>query len=144
MFLKTCFYFQMWKYRPTFLYNFLYRIGSSIFNHLILRKISRSDNGATRCQISRHRPIDPAIGELTVPPTLYLDLKGSILRGGSEEKGEKRSVELAGLPTPLTFQPLPSIPFHLALPPPPTNYTCLLYTSPSPRDRQKSRMPSSA
>ena len=26
---------------------------------------------------------------------------------------------------------------------PPTNF-CLLYTSPSPRDRQKSRMPSSA
>ena len=26
----------------------------------------------------------------------------------------------------------------------PFNYTCLLYTSPSPRDRQKSRMPSSA
>ena len=24
------------------------------------------------------------------------------------------------------------------------NYDCLLYTSPSPRDRQKSRMPSSA
>ena len=24
------------------------------------------------------------------------------------------------------------------------NYNCLLYTSPSPRDRQKSRMPSSA
>ena len=26
----------------------------------------------------------------------------------------------------------------------PKGYTCLLYTSPSPRDRQKSRMPSSA
>ena len=26
----------------------------------------------------------------------------------------------------------------------PHSYTCLLYTSPSPRDRQKSRMPSSA
>ena len=26
----------------------------------------------------------------------------------------------------------------------PDGYTCLLYTSPSPRDRQKSRMPSSA
>ena len=26
----------------------------------------------------------------------------------------------------------------------PTGSTCLLYTSPSPRDRQKSRMPSSA
>ena len=26
----------------------------------------------------------------------------------------------------------------------PISYTCLLYTSPSPRDRQKSRMPSSA
>ena len=25
-----------------------------------------------------------------------------------------------------------------------SNYSCLLYTSPSPRDRQKSRMPSSA
>ena len=25
-----------------------------------------------------------------------------------------------------------------------TNWVCLLYTSPSPRDRQKSRMPSSA
>ena len=25
-----------------------------------------------------------------------------------------------------------------------TNYGCLLYTSPSPRDREKSRMPSSA
>ena len=25
-----------------------------------------------------------------------------------------------------------------------STYTCLLYTSPSPRDRQKSRMPSSA
>ena len=25
-----------------------------------------------------------------------------------------------------------------------TGYPCLLYTSPSPRDRQKSRMPSSA
>ena len=29
-------------------------------------------------------------------------------------------------------------------PPPATPSTCLLYTSPSPRDRQKSRMPSSA
>ena len=27
---------------------------------------------------------------------------------------------------------------------PEPDYTCLLYTSPSPRDRQKSRMPSSA
>ena len=27
---------------------------------------------------------------------------------------------------------------------PRNNYVCLLYTSPSPRDRQKSRMPSSA
>ena len=29
-------------------------------------------------------------------------------------------------------------------PMPPSSDTCLLYTSPSPRDRQKSRMPSSA
>ena len=40
---------------------------------------------------------------------------------------------------------------HIFSPPAETNYqppntpnTCLLYTSPSPRDRQKSRMPSSA
>ena len=34
---------------------------------------------------------------------------------------------------------LPNILFLFA-----DDYTCLLYTSPSPRDRQKSRMPSSA
>ena len=33
---------------------------------------------------------------------------------------------------------------HLAISRPNTPNTCLLYTSPSPRDRQKSRMPSSA
>ena len=32
----------------------------------------------------------------------------------------------------------------IAIPEPNTPNTCLLYTSPSPRDRQKSRMPSSA
>ena len=35
--------------------------------------------------------------------------------------------------------PMAGIPYHAA-----ENYLCLLYTSPSPRDRQKSRMPSSA
>ena len=35
--------------------------------------------------------------------------------------------------------PAPEVPGQLRLP-----LTCLLYTSPSPRDRQKSRMPSSA
>ena len=34
--------------------------------------------------------------------------------------------------------------FQVTLTPPNTPNTCLLYTSPSPRDRQKSRMPSSA
>ena len=33
---------------------------------------------------------------------------------------------------------------HKALVPQPRGMVCLLYTSPSPRDRQKSRMPSSA
>ena len=33
-------------------------------------------------------------------------------------------------------------PFTIVMPPP--NITCLLYTSPSPRDRTRSRMPSSA
>ena len=37
------------------------------------------------------------------------------------------------------------LPEHLRIPPHLNGYTaCLLYTSPSPRDRQKSRMPSSA
>ena len=34
--------------------------------------------------------------------------------------------------------------FFTELESPKWTYTCLLYTSPSPRDRQKSRMPSSA
>ena len=33
---------------------------------------------------------------------------------------------------------------ELQNPPPPFAYSCLLYTSPSPRDRTRSRMPSSA
>ncbi|CZS11784.1 D-ornithine 4,5-aminomutase subunit beta [Clostridioides difficile] len=33
---------------------------------------------------------------------------------------------------------------NLVIPEEPKVLTCLLYTSPSPRDRQKSRMPSSA
>ena len=38
------------------------------------------------------------------------------------------------------FLALPSVPIESET----YKYTCLLYTSPSPRDRQKSRMPSSA
>ena len=44
---------------------------------------------------------------------------------------QAQSTSLAVLAVPVTF---------LAA----YNYSCLLYTSPSPRDRQKSRMPSSA
>ena len=40
---------------------------------------------------------------------------------------------------PFTFEELPKAVQEL-----PDIVTCLLYTSPSPRDRQKSRMPSSA
>ena len=35
-------------------------------------------------------------------------------------------------------------PFCVVIPPPNVTGSCLLYTSPSPRDREKSRMPSSA
>ena len=39
---------------------------------------------------------------------------------------------------------LRATPYHVVEREPRTVFTCLLYTSPSPRDRQKSRMPSSA
>ena len=38
----------------------------------------------------------------------------------------------------------PGVNFYIAQIPSIQPHTCLLYTSPSPRDRQKSRMPSSA
>ena len=43
---------------------------------------------------------------------------------------------LKRLDNPLSYEPYPSTKKR--------DYPCLLYTSPSPRDRQKSRMPSSA
>ena len=57
-------------------------------------------------------------------PSLYVDI---------EELAEKRDIPAEKLVNGLGLK-------KMATP----DYDCLLYTSPSPRDRQKSRMPSSA
>ena len=51
---------------------------------------------------------------------------------------------LIEMPSALGFENLPIAQEKDPKLPPLEGYTCLLYTSPSPRDRQKSRMPSSA
>ena len=63
-----------------------------------------------------------------------------------------RARDVSGPAIVLTFDPHPVRILRPKLAPPPLTWTsrkaellsCLLYTSPSPRDRQKSRMPSSA
>jgi len=66
------------------------------------------------------RPRHPRVVRGLGWPVVWVGL-GWVWNCGSA-KNESR-VELAGLPTPLTFHPLPSIPFHFALLPAPTNYT---------------------
>ena len=58
-----------------------------------------------------------------------------------EKKGLKQNIKFKDqewIPLSQAFQDVTSIPGI------PMGHICLLYTSPSPRDRQKSRMPSSA
>ena len=55
---------------------------------------------------------------------------------------DPRWVDSLSLSLPCYDVPVPKR--TMRLPNAPRNYSCLLYTSPSPRDRQKSRMPSSA
>ena len=62
---------------------------------------------------------------------MNIDLYDTTLRDGSQQEGISLSVEDKIKIT----KKLDELGIH---------YICLLYTSPSPRDRQKSRMPSSA
>src|SRR5665213_2806649 len=60
------------------------------------------------------------------------------------EQEESPRVEVASLPPPVPNPPAESAKCERATGPSRESMICLLYTSPSPRDRQKSRMPSSA
>ena len=63
------------------------------------------------------------------------DIDGSVIFFGLTSTSLGDSV-----PTPILGedQPLPGVEVHANI------YSCLLYTSPSPRDKRQSRMPSSA
>ena len=71
---------------------------------------------------------------------------GKMLKSKTTGNASKASVrEPASSPTPRPTSPSSTISTQPTTPPPPPKPpSCLLYTSPSPRDRQKSRMPSSA
>ena len=56
-----------------------------------------------------------------------------------------KTKSMAGKPVPVEITVYKDKKFDFKIKSPPASfYICLLYTSPSPRDRQKSRMPSSA
>ena len=83
--------------------------------------------------------IDPGTGELETGD-LYRASNGVLYEYNASDGSWTGPTELGG-----TGEPEDGVPFPL-----PRNQAfalrdpCLLYTSPSPRDRQKSRMPSSA
>ena len=85
----------------------------------------------------------PTVGDLhledNVPAMEYL-----MLAGGQFSKSRKHAIWLPSFLE--RFDP-DTLRYYLSINMPKghdTDFTCLLYTSPSPRDRQKSRMPSSA
>ena len=103
---------------------------------VLLDPLANDDLGEGAQSLTVNNVPDPATeGELT-----YLDAAGNPV---VVAPGDVLTPEQAAT---LTFVPVEDF----NGPVPPINYTvtdvngCLLYTSPSPRDRQKSRMPSSA
>ena len=60
------------------------------------------------------------------------------------DAGDARMIAVAAPLAVVTGAPLPVSYTHLTLPTTERTTTCLLYTSPSPRDKRQSRMPSSA
>ena len=118
------------------------------------------DAGANRTAIVRGRVVDARTGApLEKAPLVVEDT------GQSTQTGADGRFELAGLPPgphrlsvsvigyalarrEVLVEPGAALDLTIALTEGTTTYTesvtCLLYTSPSPRDRQKSRMPSSA
>ena len=78
----------------------------------------------------RFTPREAVYGRLKARNLSFKDIRvgTKVLLTWTESWGEKLANELEATPAPRTM----------------FANTCLLYTSPSPRDRQKSRMPSSA
>ena len=75
-----------------------------------------------------NRPRDPAYAFVSTRPAEKVNNEVSVMIGYTLKPGSESSVEVGGAAFAMYTQ----------------GDGCLLYTSPSPRDRQKSRMPSSA
>ena len=86
----------------------------------------------------RAAPAKPAPVELVVTPSSEFENPEDIL-SKIPDKYNADSFDLSVIKAQLGYKNNPTDKFDEEL-----NRTCLLYTSPSPRDRQKSRMPSSA
>ena len=80
----------------------------------------------------------PAIGQTPASPPMIKGDKDLIAYGVRSRFVNSVRIAHGGRPSPDDF----GLVFHVAAPL--QDSVCLLYTSPSPRDRQKSRMPSSA
>ena len=81
----------------------------------------------------------PRLGELDIREHGYLVLEDGVVQGVYDALPQAlASAPITDYGDRLIMQSF--VDMHLHAP----QYPCLLYTSPSPRDRQKSRMPSSA
>ena len=70
--------------------------------------------------------------------TVNFSASTSSLKKGESFKDTVQNIESMKIDAAVMRHPIPGSPLQL------TNYICLLYTSPSPRDKRQSRMPSSA
>ena len=102
-------------------------------------KLSHKDN-----KRQPHIQLEDEFPDLIDSESARLERFGKLLAGPNTDINQLKKLSWSGIPPavrPATWQLLlvsGVVGHHAPL------YVCLLYTSPSPRDRQKSRMPSSA
>ena len=95
----------------------------------------------------RKKPASPSTGRGTADPAKRAEALRDLIRRYEHAYYVLDQPEVSDAEFDVLFLELRRIELEhpdLVTPDSPTQRVCLLYTSPSPRDRQKSRMPSSA
>ena len=109
----------------------IFGLGAGIYSVTV----SDNCNATAVCQVTLSAPTGLQLEASTSAASCFGDNNGSIsLTGSGGTSPYMYTLSLNGSNTTGNFNNLPAGYYNV----------CLLYTSPSPRDRQKSRMPSSA
>ena len=129
-------------------YSILYCIQSSLFssnNQNCCFLFRNPINGQMSIMVNKmaDTPLPPAPAPPPPPPSLHNEWNpSSLYNGGGSGSVATDSIVDAGVPVVNMYNS--NLHHHIQQQQQNQYEVCLLYTSPSPRDRQKSRMPSSA